>query len=188
MKHALYSFSANQPEGDPCSENSLKLKMTAGQLGSGTEHQSSNHGGDADTNQTQTKQGGIAEPSPKRDTVSFRAICTCNKQVMVSFCLLAGGDQFVTAPHVDVVVRCCSDKWRAMGQVLLNYDNTQVNNIVSSLPPTDPDSEKLHYIIERWQKRKGEEATVSELIEDCGHPDIDSQGMVKMKLKEAGLL
>ena len=67
-------FPANQPEGDPCSEDSLKLKMTAGHLGSGTEHQSSNQGGDADTNQTQTKEGGSTEPSPKRGTVNFRAM------------------------------------------------------------------------------------------------------------------
>ena len=185
---ACISFPANQP-GDPCSEDSLKLKMTAGQLGSATEHQSSNQSGDADTNQTQTKEGGSAEPSPKRGTVRVSEVFLhVTNKVMVSFCLLAGGDHCATALHVDVVVRCCSDKWRAMGRVLLNCDNTQVHNIVSSLSSTDTDSEKLHCIIERWQKRKGEEATVSELIEACGHPDIDSQGMVKMKLKEAGLL
>ena len=66
-----------------------------------------------------------------------------------------------------------------MGLVLLNCDNSQVQNIISSLLSTDPDSEKLHYIIERWQKRKGEEATVSELIEACGHPVLTAKAWLK---------
>ena len=97
-------------------------------------------------------------------------------------------DGCVTSLHVDVVVKCCSDDWRAMGRVLLDCNNTEVHDIVSGLSSPVRHSDKLRCIIERWQKQKGEEATVSQLVEACGHPDIDSQGIVEQKLKEVGLL
>ena len=74
-----------------------------------------------------------------------------------------------------------------MGRVLLKCENSEVLNVVSGLRPTDPDSERLRCLIEEWLKRN-EKATVSELVEACGHPDVSCQGVVKRKLKEKGLL
>ena len=74
-----------------------------------------------------------------------------------------------------------------MGRVLLNCDNTGVDNAVSSLSSTDTNYEKLQCIIEKW-KEKEEEATVAKLVEACGHHSIDCQGIVKRKLKELDLL
>ena len=74
-----------------------------------------------------------------------------------------------------------------MGRVLLHCDSNEVNNTVSGLSSMDTDSEKLRCIIEEWLRRTVE-ATVTQLVETCNHPDINCQGIVVRKLKEAGLL
>ena len=40
-----------------------------------------------------------------------------------------------------------------MGRVLLNCDNTDVDNAVSSLSSTDTNYEKLQCIIEKWKEK-----------------------------------
>jgi hypothetical protein len=97
-------------------------------------------------------------------------------------------DSCVTSLHVDIVVRCCSDKWKAMGRVLLSCDDTEVEDIVSGLPSPVIYSDKLRRIIETWQRRKGEEATVSQLVEACDHPDVKCRGDVERRMREKGLL
>ena len=93
----------------------------------------------------------------------------------------------MTFEHIAVVARCCSDKWRAFGRVLLHCGNTEVLNAVSGLSSTDTDYERLYCIIEKW-KKKGEEATVGQLVEASGHFSVNCQGDVKQELKKAGLL
>ena len=60
---------------------------------------------------------------------------------------LSSTDQFVTSDHMSVVAHCCSNKWLAMGRVLLECDNNEVLDVVSGLPQTAPDSEKLSCIM-----------------------------------------
>ena len=93
----------------------------------------------------------------------------------------------MTRQHVDVVVRCCSGKWKALGRVLLDCDTTEVLNVVSGLPLTDTNAEKLRCIIEEWQRGKTE-ATVNQLVEACGHPGVDCSGIVIRELKKVDLL
>ena len=50
--------------------------------------------------------------------------------------LLSSTDQFVTSDHMSVVAHCCSNKWLAMGRVLLECDNNEVLDVVSGLPQT----------------------------------------------------
>ena len=90
----------------------------------------------------------------------------------------------VTPDHVTIVVKCCSDKWKAMGRVLLECENTGVLNVVTL---SDSNEEKLRSVIGQWLKQT-EEATVSQLIQACGHPEVNCQGIVKRKLKEKHLV
>jgi hypothetical protein len=93
----------------------------------------------------------------------------------------------VTSDHVTVVKRCCSDKWQQMGRSLLECDSIKVLDVVSVLPPTAPNSEKLQYIIEEWM-RKNEEPTVNQLIKACSHPDVDRHEIVIRSLRGEELL
>jgi hypothetical protein len=74
-----------------------------------------------------------------------------------------------------------------MGRSLLECDSIKVLDVVSVLPPTAPNSEKLQYIIEEWM-RKNEEPTVNQLIKACGHPDVSRQGIVTRYFRDYNLL
>ena len=110
--------------------------------------------------------------------------------MVINLMSLSSTDQLVTSDHMSVVARCCSDKWKAMGRVLLECDSTEVLDVVSGLHPTDPNSEKLRLIIEVWLKRNTVKATwtVNQLIAACGHPDVNCQGVVIRELQEQALL
>lgn len=79
-----------------------------------------------------------------------------------------------------------------MGRVLLCRSDDEVLDFVSHLYHYLSGhvrySDKLRCLIEGWLKEKGEEATISDLIQACGHPDIDKRGGVELELKQAGLL
>ena len=78
-----------------------------------------------------------------------------------------------------------------MGRVLLRRSDTEVEDLVSHLTPPVKFSNKLHCLIEEWLKEKeenDEHATVRELLEACGHPDIERRGFVEQSMEEAGLL
>jgi hypothetical protein len=93
----------------------------------------------------------------------------------------------VTENHVYVVARYCSGKWKALGRVLMDCDTNRVLDIVSGLPSTDNNSEKLRFIIEAWLN-KNTDATVQQLVDACGREGVDCGGIVTRKLKEKGLL
>ena len=94
----------------------------------------------------------------------------------------------MTSEHVDVVANCCCTHWRPLGRVLLQCSDTEVENLVSHLSAPVRFSDKLHFLIEEWQKRRGEDATVVRLLNACSHRDIDRRGIVEEELKKLGLL
>ena len=129
--------------------------------------------------------GRAVEPSPKRGKSLFHIPCTGNT---VSCLSIARREHHLTSKHVDVVVKWCCPVWRPMGRVLLRRSDTEVENLVSHLSAPVRFSDKLRFLVEEWQRRRGEDATVSRLLKACGHPDIERRGIVEQKLKKAGLL
>ena len=92
----------------------------------------------------------------------------------------------MTSQHVDVVVKWSSDRWEAMGRVLLDCYNVRVHDITSRLSSQASNSEKLQCLIEEWLRHE-EEPTVSKLLEACGHCSVNTQG-IEREMEKAGLL
>ena len=81
----------------------------------------------------------------------------------------------------DVVCSVGSDRYLAMGRLLLDYGTAEVNNVISRYGNVVSDYDKLHVLLEEWEKQKGVEATDEKLMAICDQLKI--KGAVEMKRK-----
>ena len=81
----------------------------------------------------------------------------------------------------DVICSVGSDRYLAMGRLLLDCSTAEVNNVISRYGNVVSDYDKLHVLLEEWEKQKGVEATDEKLMAICDQLKI--KGAVEMKRK-----
>ena len=86
-------------------------------------------------------------------------------------------DAFSVISHIG------AEKYLALGRRLLGCCTSQIIDIVSRLPDYSSFSDRLYIILEEWEKRMGEYATVEELLDHCRHPDVNIAGIVERDIR-----
>ena len=76
----------------------------------------------------------------------------------------------------DVVAEVASDKWREFGRSF-GYTRPRTSDIVSA-DPNARDSEKLRMLIDEWQRQRGHEATLKELLKACDNRAVNVMAAV----------